>query len=155
MTTHHYRATCHWEGSTAAGYDAYDRTHTVALPPAAGTLAVSADQAFSGDPSLANPESLLLAAAASCQLLSFLAVAARARIEVTAYDDDAVAVMDGEPPRITEVRLRPRITVTAPATDARVRHLCQVAHRECYVANSLTARIAIEPEVSVERAAPG
>jgi organic hydroperoxide reductase OsmC/OhrA len=152
---HHYLVTCHWEGSTAGGYDAYDRTHTVHLPPAEGPLSVSADPAFRGDGRLVNPESLLVAAAASCQLLSFLAVAARARIVVTAYEDEARAVMDGDPPRITEISLRPRIVVEPPATADRVGHLVEVAHRECYIANSLTARITVEPEISAKRAAPG
>jgi organic hydroperoxide reductase OsmC/OhrA len=152
---HHYLVTCHWEGSTAGGYSAYDRTHSVRLPPAEEVLSVSADQAFLGDGRLVNPESLLVAAAVSCQLLSFLAVAARARIVVTAYDDEARAVMEGDPPRITEISLHPRITVEPPTTVERVLHLAEVAHRECYVANSLTARVTVEPEVIAGRAAPG
>lgn len=150
---HHYRATCRWEGSTAGGYDAYSRAHRATAPPAAAGLALSADPAFGGDPALANPESLVLVAAASCQMLSFLAVAARARLDVTGYRDDAEAVMPGG--WITEVHLRPRITVRAPATEARVRHLCEVAHRECFVARSLRSEITVEPAVTVVRAAPG
>jgi organic hydroperoxide reductase OsmC/OhrA len=147
--SHRYRVTGHWEGSTAGGYDAYDRAHEIALPPAEESLRVSADPAFGGDPRLVNPESLLLAAAVSCQLLSFLAVAARARIEVTAYDDDAEAVMDTPPVRITEIRLRPRIVVLAPASAERVHHLAEVAHRQCYVANSLNSVVTVEAEVTV------
>ena len=54
--------------------------HEVSAPPADGTLKVSADPAFRGDPSRMNPEQLLLMSAASCQLLTFLAVAARAAV---------------------------------------------------------------------------
>jgi organic hydroperoxide reductase OsmC/OhrA len=152
VTPHRYRATCLWEGSTAGGYDAYDRAHLATAPPAAAELTLSADPAFGGDPALANPESLVLVAAASCQMLSFLAVAARARLDVTDYRDEAEAVMpDGW---ISEVRLRPRITVRAPATEERVRHLCEVAHRECFVARSLRSEITVEPDVTVVRAAP-
>jgi organic hydroperoxide reductase OsmC/OhrA len=153
--THRYRATCHWEGSTALGYDAYGRTHTVTVPPATAPLTVSADAAFGGDPALCNPESLVVAAAASCQLLSFLAVCARARVDVTDYRDDATAVMGGEPLCITEIALRPKITVAGPVTVERVRHLAQVAHRECYIANTLSARITVEPEVTAAPPAPG
>lgn len=150
---HHYRATCRWQGSTAAGYDAYGRSHVVSAPPAEATLELSADPAFGGDPTLPNPESLVLMAAASCQMLSFLAVAARARLDVTEYFDDAEAVMVDD--WISLVRLRPRITVGKPATEARVRHLCQVAHRECFVARSLRSEITVDPVVTVGRAAPG
>lgn len=140
---------CAWHGSTAAGYDAYDRRHRVDAPPAPHTLELSSDPAFRGDPALLNPEQLLVMAAASCQLLSFLAVAARARIDVVDYQDDAEGEMpeDDRPVRITRITLRPRITIRGDIDDARLRHLVDVAHRECFIANSLTTEVIIEPEV--------
>ena len=88
-------------------------------------------------------------AAASCQMLSFLAAAARARIDVVAYHDDAVGEMpEGDRPvRITRIALRPRITVRSDVTDARVLHLVEVGHRECYIANSVTTDITIDAEI--------
>jgi len=148
---HQYGAVVTWRGSTASGYDAYDRTHAAACPPAAASLTLSADPAFLGDAAILNPEQLLLVAASSCQLLSFLAVAARARIDVWEYDDDAEASMpeQPQPTRFREIRLRPRIRV-APGTDAaQVLHLCDVAHRECYVANSLSVPVIVEAAVQV------
>jgi organic hydroperoxide reductase OsmC/OhrA len=139
--THRYRATCTWTGSTGVGYEHYDRAHTVTCPPAPETLALSSDPAFRGDPGRLNPEQLLLAAAVSCQLLAFLAVAARARVDVLAYADDAEADMpeDDPPLRITAIRLRPRITV-APGTNVdKVHRLVALAHQECFIANSLTS----------------
>lgn len=148
---HHYRVTCSWSGSTGVGYDAYGRSHRACAPPAAADLELSADQAFGGEAGLLNPEQLLVMASASCQLLSFLAVAARARLDVIGYHDDAEAVMpeSTRPARITEIRLRPRITVRAPATEARVRTLVEVAHRECFIANSITSRVVLEPTIEV------
>jgi organic hydroperoxide reductase OsmC/OhrA len=152
---HRYRATCRWSGSTAAGYHHYDRSHEVTAPPAGDRLTVSADAAFGGDPAALNPESLVLAAAASCQLLSFLAVAARARVEVVAYEDEAEAEMPAELGWLTRIRLRPRITVRAPATEERVHHLSEVAHRECYVARSLRTEITLAPSITVVPAGRG
>jgi len=145
--THHYQAICTWEGSTAGGYDAYDRTHQASAPPATTTLTLSSDPLFRGDPALLDPEDLLVLAAASCQLLSFLAVAARARIDVIAYRDEAEGVMPPEPRpmRITEITLRPEITVRGDVSDERLAHLVEVAHHECFIANSLTTEITIEP----------
>jgi organic hydroperoxide reductase OsmC/OhrA len=148
---HRYRTSCEWAGSTAEGYEAYDRAHEARCPPADGALALSSDPAFRGDPARMNPEQLLLASATSCQLLSFLAVAARARVAVTAYRDDAEADMPEEPKpmRITAIRLRPRITV-APGTDIdRVHRLVAVAHRECFVANALACDVSVEATVEV------
>lgn len=102
-----------------------------------------------GDPAVLNPEQLLLMAASSCQMLWFLHLAAKARIDVVAYDDDAEALMpeDEEPVRITEITLRPRITVNGDAAEERVRKLVEQAHGYCFIANSLTSSVRIEPTV--------
>src|SRR5215468_6496044 len=87
---HRYATTLRWSGSTGVGYDAYDRSHTVAVDAPAPDLALSGDPAFGGRPDRLNPEQLLVLAASSCQALSFLALAARARIDVVAYEDAAL-----------------------------------------------------------------
>jgi organic hydroperoxide reductase OsmC/OhrA len=145
---HHYVASCSWRGSTGVGYEKYQRRHRGSV--AAGIeLTLSSDPAFGGDPTLLNPEQLLLLAAASCQLLSFLAVAARARVDVVAYDDTAEGFMpDARHTSITEIVLRPHITVASGTETARIPHLCKVAHRECFIANSLRTEIRIEPTIS-------
>ena len=45
--------------------------------------------------------------------------------------------------------LRPVIVLGAGPTQARVEHLVEVAHRECYVANSLAVPIRVEPTISI------
>lgn len=150
MTTHAYATTLTWSGSTAVGYRRYSRSHHV-VPQGAAAIAMSSDPAFRGDPALVNPEQLVLAAASSCQLLSFLAVAARSGVDVVGYMDDATAVMPEEdrPVRITRITLRPVITVRG-ADVATVEQLVKAAHEQCYVANSLTAPVEVEPVVQVQ-----
>jgi organic hydroperoxide reductase OsmC/OhrA len=148
--THRYAARLAWSGSTADGVAHYTRAHEATCPPAAHPqpLPLSADQAFKGDPAKLNPEQLLVLAASSCQLLSFLAVAARARIDVVAYEDDAEGEMpeDDRPMRITRITLRPAITVSGDAPDdERLRQLTDTAHRHCFIANSLTSEMRVEP----------
>jgi len=147
---HRYRTALSWSGSTGVGYDAYERGHQLESAPAATGLGLSSDPAFRGDPQRLNPEQLLLAAASSCQLLSFLAVAARARIDVVGYDDEAEAEMpeDDRPMRIVRIHLRPAITLGASSADVaddRLHHLVEVAHRECFIANSLRSEMTITP----------
>ena len=81
-------------------------------------------------------------------------MAARARLDVVAYADHAEAEMpaDDLPVRVTAIRLRPRITLTAgsggaQAADERVRQLVELAHRKCYIANSLKTKITVDPEI--------
>jgi organic hydroperoxide reductase OsmC/OhrA len=146
---HRYATTCTWTGSTGEGYAAFSRAHEVAAPPADGALALTADPAFGGDPRRLNPEQLLVAAASSCQLLAFLAVAARARIDVVGYRDDASGEMPetaGPAPMWVErIVLRPTVTVRGDAPEDRLRRLVDLAHRECFVASSLRSEIVVEP----------
>jgi organic hydroperoxide reductase OsmC/OhrA len=148
---HRYRAISRWHGSTAEGYESYERRHAVACPPADAALALSSDPSFRGDGSLLNPEQLVLAAASSCQLLSFLAVAARARVGVISYLDEAEAEMPDQrgPMSIGRIVLRPHIVVRPGTSEARLRHLVEVAHRECYVANSLRSEIVVSPTIEI------
>lgn len=146
-TTHRYMTHCSWTGSTGAGYEDYGRTHQGSTTPATSELTLSSDPAFRGDPSLLNPEQLVVLAASSCQLLSFLATAARSRVDVVAYHDDAEGEMpEGNPPlRLTRIVLRPRITFAAEVPEDRAHHLVELAHRGCFIANSLNTEIVIEP----------
>ncbi|HEX2576775.1 MAG TPA: hypothetical protein VHK88_10535, partial [Aquihabitans sp.] len=72
-------------------------------------------------------------------------------LDVVDYRDDAEGVMptDDRPLRITRIDLRPTITFADTERprpdDARLRHLCDVAHRECFIANSLRTDVVVEP----------
>jgi organic hydroperoxide reductase OsmC/OhrA len=139
-----------WTGSTGLGWERYDRTHSVTAPPAEQALRVTTGES-KGDPSILNPEQLLLSAASSCQALWFLHLAAKARLDVVEYMDAATAIMpdDVEPVRITRITLRPRIVLAREASEERVRKLVHTAHEHCFVANSLNSDMTIEPEIEV------
>jgi organic hydroperoxide reductase OsmC/OhrA len=148
VTTHRYEAHARWTGSTGLGYEHYDRAHTVSAPPAEAELTVTTGEA-KGDPRQLNPEQLLVMAASSCQLLWFLHLAAKARIDVVEYEDRAEAEMpeDEEPVRITRISLRPRIVVASDVSEERVARLCELAHERCYVANSLNSEVTLDATI--------
>ena len=150
MTTHTYATTVHWTGSTGLGYRAYPRTHTATA--AGTTLTLSADAAFGGDAEHPNPEQLLVAAASSCQLLSFLSVAARHHVDVLGYDDRAAGVMDDSdrPVHIASSRSAPGDHRRVRSTRDEVVELARLAHEECYIARSLSSSVELEVTV-VER----
>jgi organic hydroperoxide reductase OsmC/OhrA len=110
---------------------------------------LSADPAFLGHPQKLNPEQLVVVAVSSCQLLSFLAIAARARVQVLEYDDYAEAQMpeDDKPMRLTKLILRPRIVVGPGVKEERILKLTEMAHKQCYISNSLSTEIVVEPTV--------
>ena len=67
-----------------------------------------------GDATHWNPEDLLGTALATCHMLTFLALCAKAKVEVVGYEDHAEAILDTveKVTRVTQVHLRPIIRVT-------------------------------------------
>lgn len=129
-------------------HETYDRTHEVRFP-GGQALRGSAAPDYKGDQAKANPEELLAAALGSCHMLTFLAVAARSRLVVDAYEDEPVATLEKGPDgklAVTRVVLRPRVAFGGPPPDAaRQKELHDKAHRNCFIAASVRCEVAIEP----------
>lgn len=155
MPTHHFTAHLTWR---SAGRSA---GRPGATGPAAGThqvafegrppVEVSAAPQYRGDPSRLNPEELFVAAIASCQLLTYLALALRAGVTVLAYEDrpqGTLAIADRKM-RMTEVLLRPAITVAADTDPAKARELVEAAHDGCFIANSVACAVRVEPTITL------
>jgi organic hydroperoxide reductase OsmC/OhrA len=151
MTRLAHHAHLAWTGSTGAGYRVYPRAHDASAPPAAASLRLSADPHFRGDADLLNPEQLVVLAAGSCQMLSFLSLAARKHVDVVGYEDEATGYLseDLRKASIDLIELRPVIKVAAGTDEALVRSLVQQGHEECYIANSLKSEIVIEATIVV------
>ncbi|MCN9242424.1 OsmC family protein [Streptomyces sp. RY43-2] len=149
MTSHAYATRLRWEGSTAAGIRSYSRDHVATAPPATAEVALSADPAFRGSSELLNPEQLVVMAASSCQMLSFLGAAARAGVVVLAYEDSATSHLDltARPARLGVIRLAATVTVATGTDEVAVRELAEQAHRECYIANSLSVPVEVTTTV--------
>lgn len=147
---HHFEAHLVWR---AGGEGVTSGNHRIefANRPA---LEVSGAPQYRGDPSRLNPEELFVASLASCQALTYLALAARAGVTVLAYEDAAQGTMTiaDKKMRMTEVRLRPRITIAAGSDQAKARALVDAAHDGCFIANSVSCAVRTEPELLVAAA---
>jgi organic hydroperoxide reductase OsmC/OhrA len=142
-----HAATIRWTRSTPDfTYDTYDRSHDWTLGTGT-TIRASAAHEFRGDPSLPNPEEALVAALSSCHMLTFLAIAARKRLVVESYEDEAVGWLEkNEEGRlaVTRVLLRPRVRFAedvAPDVLAAMHHQ---SHELCFIANSVRTRVDVE-----------
>jgi organic hydroperoxide reductase OsmC/OhrA len=114
------------------------------------TIPMSSAPAFGGDPLRVNPEQLYVAALSACHALTFLFLAARDHLLVRGYSDDAVgelAMVDGKL-RMAVVKLRPQITLDPDADVARARLLVDKAHRQCFIGNSVSAKVEVEPDIT-------
>jgi organic hydroperoxide reductase OsmC/OhrA len=113
------------------------------------TLEMSSAPAFRGDPSRVNPEQLLVAALSACQTLTYLFLAAKNGIAVVGYVDEAEGWLersDGTM-RMSRVTLRPYIVLQDGADAARARELVDKAHAQCFIGNSVTTAVSIEPRI--------
>lgn len=146
---HRFRTDLAWQGSTGQGYAAYDRGHTVRAEPASAQLHMSSSPAFRGDPARLNPEQLLVAALSSCQMLSFLALAARHHVDVVAYRDEATALMPVRSGWVESAELRPVIEVRGLAEVGAVLALVAQAHEECFIARSVRTQVMVKAEVKL------
>ena len=149
MTEH--RIALNWEkGETPFTYEAYTRNHTISFKNGQETVIVSASPAYKGDGSRADPEDMLVAALSSCHMLSFLAIAAKKKLTVHSYQDDAIGFLENDSSTgsggklwITRVILRPHVVIDADAdTLAHIHHL---AHEACFIANSVKTQVSVEP----------
>jgi organic hydroperoxide reductase OsmC/OhrA len=141
-----HRITLTWNaGAAPFSYETYPREHTIAYKNGQQVMATSAAPAFRGNGIHADPEDLLVAALSSCHMLSFLAIAAKKRLTVKSYQDDAVGVLvkDGGKYWIPKVILRPKIECDIdPATLDEMHHM---AHEQCFIANSVKTEVVTEP----------
>ncbi len=145
-----HRATIDWRRSSADfTYMTYNRAHDWRFT--AATVAASAAKEYRGDETRVNPEEALVAALSSCHMLTFLAVAAKRKLSLDSYRDEAVGVLEKNAEgklAITRVTLRPQIVwsagVTVSADDLAKMH--HDAHVGCFVANSVTTEVTVAPQ---------
>lgn len=138
------------EGSFADGR--YSRAHSLRFDGGAALTGSSSPSVVPlpwSDPAGVDPEEALVSAAAACHMLSFLHVARDAGFTVTRYRDEAEGTLrKNEKGRIaiTRIVLRPGIVFDGAAPDAdRLDQMHHQAHDICFIANSLTSEVVVEP----------
>ncbi len=147
MSEHHAKIT--WQRTSQDyTYQTYNRAHEWRF--AGTTVPASATKEYRGDANRVNPEEALVAALSSCHMLTFLAIASKRKLSLDSYSDEAMGFMEkNEAGRlaITRVILRPKIVWTAGVTvsDADLEKMHHEAHEGCFIANSVTTKITVEP----------
>ena len=133
-------------------YETYSRDHTWTFDNGV-VVDASATPQFLGNESRVDPEESFVASISSCHMLTFLAIAARKRWRVDSYQDSAVGVLEKNATgrlASTRVTLKPRIVFSGdkkPTPDD-MQRTHEVAHRECFIANSVNTQITVEGEAA-------
>src|SRR5215471_1877937 len=147
MSEHH--ATIEWRRSSADfTWQTYNRAHEWRFT--AATVPASATKEYRGDESRVNPEEAFVAALSACHMLTFLAIAAKKKLSLDTYEDEAVGVLEKNAAgklAITRVTLRPRI-VWSPGVTVSAEELAKMhhdAHEGCFVASSVKTEVTVTP----------
>jgi organic hydroperoxide reductase OsmC/OhrA len=145
-----HKATIKWaRGGADFGYKNYCRDHIWRFENGV-ELSASAAPAYLGDPERVDPEAAFVAALSSRHMLTFLALASNKGFVVDSYEDAAVGTLEKNAYgklAITRVELRPRILYSGEKqpTQADLDWLHDKAHRECFIANSVTTKVSVAP----------
>ena len=137
-----------WSGAAkGATLDTATFSRDLDVTMAGSRLAMSSAPGFRGDATRLNPEQLFVASLSSCQALTYLFLAAKHGVAVTGYTDDAegrLGLADGRM-RVSRVVLRPRIRLADGSSESTARELIERAHADCFIANSTSTPVHIEP----------
>ena len=101
-----------------------------------------------------DPEEALVASVSACHMLWFLYAAAKRSFVVDEYVDDASGSMgkntEGKTAML-RIALRPKVTFSGEKrpSEEDLRQLHDVAHHECFIANSLKTEIVVEAPAAV------
>jgi peroxiredoxin-like protein len=115
-------------------------------------ISFSAPPEFLGKPGRWTPEHFLVAAVTSCFVSTFSGIAEKSRLEFRSFNMDAEGLLGNEDGiwRLTEIRLRPVVTIRNEVDRDRVIRLLEKAEKSCLIARSLQCKVALFPAVKVE-----
>jgi organic hydroperoxide reductase OsmC/OhrA len=149
---HSYKAKISWKSDAPDTFtkNRYTRGHTWSFDGGIDIAASSSPHSVRVPYSIeeaVDPEEALVAATASCHMLTFLWVAARRGFVINSYEDSAIGEMDETEgkPWVSKITLHPKIEWsgdTHPTTDE-IAEMHHAAHEGCYIANSIKSEVVV------------
>jgi len=149
-----YTATIRWtrDPSTDFTKGQYSRAHTWAFDGGAVVPASPSPHVVPApwsNQAAVDPEEAFVASLSSCHMLFFVDFARRAGIVVDSYVDEADGVLEKRADGkmwMSRVTLHPRVTWGGTSPDeAAIADLHHRAHEACFIANSVTTEVTVEP----------
>jgi organic hydroperoxide reductase OsmC/OhrA len=114
-------------------------------------IAVGSPPEFRGRPDVWAPEELLVGSVNTCLMLTFLALAQAKNLAPAGYESEAEGLLENVEGkyRITEVAVRPHVTLNDVAELERAREIMENVEAECFISNSIRAKVTITAEFTV------
>ena len=150
---HDFASRIVWTGNRGTGtssYKAYDRTWDVAVP-GKPVISCSNDPLLGGDPTLMNPEDLLISALSACHMLWYLHLASSAGLTVLGYEDVPIGHGESAPDgsgKFLAATLRPSIRLAVGDDEQKADAIHGDIHKYCFIARSVNFPVKIQADYS-------
>ena len=115
-------------------------------------LHVDAPPEFKGREGSWTPEHLFVGAVNSCFMTTFVAIAENSNLDFVNFKttaDGTLEKIEGQGLMITEIVLRPLLTIKDARDMARASRILEKAEKHCLIANSAKTQIRLEPQINV------
>jgi peroxiredoxin-like protein len=135
-----YKAKTAWTSARRGSLSAVEKSNII----------VGSPPEFKGEPDVWTPEELLVGSLNTCIMLTFLSLAQARGLTPATYESEAEGLLENVEGRfrITEVTVRPHVTVKQEAELERARELMERAEGECFISNSIKSKVKIIAEFS-------
>ena len=137
----HYRAKTTWNSARRGMLAAVGKPNVV----------VGSPPEFKGELDIWAPEELLIGSLNTCMMLTFLTLAQGQGLIPVGYESEADGLLENVQGKyqITDVTVRPRVTLKSEAELGPARKCMESVETHCFIANSIKARITLTPEFVV------
>lgn len=119
--------------------------------PGRPTVSFGAPPEFGGTENTWTPEHFYVAAAETCLMNTFLAIAEASKMGIMAYHSEArgkLEWIDGSGYRMTEIQITPHVLVFNEGDVEKAVKLMKKAESVCLVGRSMTATIAVSMKIA-------
>jgi organic hydroperoxide reductase OsmC/OhrA len=115
------------------------------------SIAVGSPPEFKGAPDIWAPEELLVGSVNTCMMLTFLALAHAKGLAPVGYESEAEGLLENVEGkyRITEVTIRPRVSLKSKAELERASEIMEGVEAQCFISNSIKSKVLLSPEFVV------
>jgi peroxiredoxin-like protein len=143
-TQHHYQVKVNWlkDRKGIVSSNVLPQQIEVATPP----------EFAKGMPGIWSPEHFLVAAANSCLMTTFLAIAENSKLDFVSFESNAVGILDKQEGKymIVEIILHPIVLVSHQDLVEKALRVIEKSELACLISNSLKSKIVLQPKVIVQ-----
>ena len=111
-------------------------------------IVVGSPPEFKGEADIWAPEELLVGSLNTCIMLTFLTLAQAKGLTPVGYESEAEGLLENIEGkfRITEVTVRPRVSLKVKAELERAREIMERVEAQCFISNSIKSKVTLTAE---------